>query len=151
MLFRSDEIAAARKQLSLLMVADELLEAVCGTACVLGVDSARASLMTVAAARANAALHGDAEVGADDVRVAAELVLAPRATRLPPLPESAADQEPAPPEPPPESHEENEPPPESESDPTTQHEPQALEDQILEATQAAIPAGLLSQLLAGGV
>ena len=150
-LISSDEIASARKQLSHLTVADELLEAVCGTACVLGVDSARASLMTVAAARANAALHGDAEVGADDVRVAAELVLAPRATRLPPLPESAPDQEPAPPEPPPESREENEPPPESESDPTTQHEPQALEDQILEATQAAIPAGLLSQLLAGGV
>ncbi len=161
----SEEIVAARERLSVVNIGDDLLEAVCGTAMVLGVDSARATLMTLSAARANAALNGDADdgadVGADDVRAAAELVLAPRATRLPPAPQSESsseqeqenqqepDQEPDQ-EPPPPS-EENEPPTESESDPASEQNPQALEDQILEATKAAIPAGLLSQLLAGGV
>ena len=154
-LISSEEIVAARARLFDMNIGDDLLEAVCGTAMVLGVDSARATLMTLSAARANAALNGDADVGADDVRAAAELVLAPRATRLPPtaqseasqeqLPEQEPDQEPPPPS------EENEPPPESESDPASEQNPQALEDQILEATKAAIPAGLLSQLLAGGV
>ena len=152
-----EEIVAARERLLDVTIGDELLEAVCGTAMALGVDSARATLMTLSAARANAALNGDLEVGGGDVRAAAELVLAPRATRLPPTPQSEAsteqeqepeeepEQEPLPPP------EENEQPPESESDPASEQNPQALEDQILEATKAAIPAGLLSQLLAGGV
>jgi magnesium chelatase subunit D len=156
-LISSEEVVAARARLFDMNIGDDLLEAVCGTAMVLGVDSARATLMTLSAARANAALNGDADVGADDVRAAAELVLAPRATRLPPAPQSEAsseqeqenqqepDQEPSPPP------EENEPPPESESDPATEQNPQALEDQILEATKAAIPSGLLSQLLSGGM
>ncbi|CAM8641627.1 magnesium chelatase subunit D [Oxalobacteraceae bacterium] len=154
-LISPQEIVAARARLLDVTIGDELLEAVCGTAMALGVDSARATLMTLSAARANAALNGGADVGADDVRAAAELVLAPRATRLPPAPQTEASQEQLPeqepeqePPPPPE---ENEQPPESESDPSSEQNPQALEDQILEATKAAIPAGLLSQLLAGGV
>jgi magnesium chelatase subunit D len=116
--------------------------------------------MTLSAGRANAALNSDLNVGGDDVRSAAELVLAPRATRLPPVsqpdpspeqeqePQQEPDQEPE--QPPPEendSPEENTP----DTDPSTEQNPQALEDQILEATKAAIPAGLLSQLLSGGI
>ena len=81
-----EEIVAARERLLDVTIGDELLEALCGTAMALGVDSARATLMTLSAARANAALNGDLEVGGGDVRAAAELVLAPRATRLPPTP-----------------------------------------------------------------
>ena len=148
-----EEIVAARERLLDVNIGDELLEAVCGTAMALGVDSARATLMTLSAARANAALNGDFEVGGGDVRAAAELVLAPRATRLPPTPQSEAspEQEQEPEQEPPPPPEENEQPPESESDPSSEQNPQALEDQILEATKAAIPAGLLSQLLAGGM
>ena len=148
-----EEIVAARERLLDVTIGDELLEAVCGTAMALGVDSARATLMTLSAARANAALNGDLEVGGGDVRAAAELVLAPRATRLPPTPQSEAspEQEQEPEQEPPPPPEENEQPPESESDPVSEQNPQALEDQILEATKAAIPAGLLSQLLAGGM
>ena len=156
-LISQQEIAAARARLSDVTINDDLLDALCGTAMALGVDSARATLMTLSAARANAALSGDLEVGGDDVRAAAELVLAPRATRLPPVSQ---------PEPSPEQEQENqqepdqepdqEPPPEDDSqqsdlDPSTEQNPQALEDQILEATKAAIPAGLLSQLLSGGI
>ena len=156
-LISPQEIVAARARLLDVTIGDELLEAVCGTAMALGVDSARATLMTLSAARANAALNGDADVGTDvgahDLRAAAELVLAPRATRLPPTPQSEAspEQEQEPEQEPPPPPEENEQPPESESDPASEQNPQALEDQILEATKAAIPAGLLSQLLAGGM
>ena len=156
-LISPQEIVAARARLLDVTIGDELLEAVCGTAMALGVDSARATLMTLSAARANAALNGDLEVGGGDVRAAAELVLAPRATRLPPTPQSEAsseqEQEPEeePEQEPPPPPEENEQPPDSESDPASEQTPQALEDQILEATKAAIPAGLLSQLLTGGV
>ena len=161
-LISSEEIVAARSRLFDVNIGDDLLEAVCGTAMVLGVDSARATLMTLSAARANAALNGDADVssdvGAHDVRVAAELVLAPRATRLPPAPQSEASQEQLPEQEPdqePPAPEENNSPEddstESDPDPSSEQNPHALEDQILEATKAAIPAGLLSQLLAGGV
>ena len=163
-LISSEEIVAARSRLFDVNIGDDLLEAVCGTAMVLGVDSARATLMTLSAARANAALNGDldvsADVGADDVRAAAELVLAPRATRLPPAPQSESsseqeqenqqqpDQEPPLPE---ENNSPEDDSTESDPDPSSEQNPHALEDQILEATKAAIPAGLLSQLLAGGV
>ena len=163
-LISSEEIVAARSRLFDVNIGDDLLEAVCGTAMVLGVDSARATLMTLSAARANAALNGDADVSADvgahDVRAAAELVLAPRATRLPPAPQSESsseqeqenqhqpDQEPPPPE---EKNSPEDDSTESDPDPSSEQNPHALEDQILEATKAAIPAGLLSQLLAGGV
>ncbi len=156
-LISQQEIAAARARLSDVTINDDLLDALCGTAMALGVDSARATLMTLSAARANAALSSDLDVGSNDVRAAAELVLAPRATRLPPVsqPESSSEQEQENQQEP-DQQPEQEPPPEedsqqSEPDPSTEQNPQALEDQILEATKAAIPAGLLSQLLAGGM
>ena len=157
-LISQQEIAAARARLPDVNINDDLLDALCGTAMALGVDSARATLMTLSAARANAALNSDLEVGGDDVRAAAELVLAPRATRLPPVsqPEPSSEQAQENQQEP--NHEpEQEPPPleddsqQPDPDPSTEQNLQALEDQILEATKAAIPAGLLSQLLAGGM
>jgi magnesium chelatase subunit D len=158
-LISPEEIAAARARLSDVTINDDLLDALCGTAMALGVDSARATMMTLSAARANAALNSDLEVGGDDVRAAAELVLAPRATRLPPVsqPEPSPEQEQENQQEPDHEPEQEPPPPEendspeSDPDPSTEQNPQALEDQILEATKAAIPAGLLSQLLAGGM
>lgn len=157
-LISQQEIAAARARLPEVTINDDLLDALCGTAMALGVDSARATLMTLSAARANAALNSDLAVGGDDVRAAAELVLAPRATRLPPVsqPEPSSEQEQENQQEPDQEPEQEPPPPEDDSqqpdpDPSTEQNPQALEDQILEATKAAIPAGLLSQLLAGGM
>ena len=157
-LILQQEIAAARARLPDVNINDDLLDALCGTAMALGVDSARATLMTLSAARANAALNSDLEVGGDDVRAAAELVLAPRATRLPPVSQLEPSSEQAQENQQEPDHEpEQEPPPpeedskQSDPDPSTEQNPQALEDQILEATKAAIPAGLLSQLLAGGM
>lgn len=157
-LISQQEIAAARARLPDVNINDDLLDALCGTAMALGVDSARATLMTLSAARANAALNSDLKVGGDDVRAAAELVLAPRATRLPPVsqPEPSSEQAQENQQEPDHEPEQEPPPPEDDSqqpdpDPSTEQNSQALEDQILEATKAAIPAGLLSQLLAGGM
>ena len=140
------DIEVARTRLTDTDVPDDILTALCGTALGLGIGSARASLMAIAAARANAALDGNAAVSDDDARVAAALVLAPRATRLPPMPEQA-DQ----------PHEQEQAQPPSEPETRQQDEQQAslqtpqepLEDRVLEAAKAAIPAGLLLQMQGG--
>lgn len=146
----ADDIATARERLAEVDVPDPLLNRLCGTALMLGVDSMRASIMAIAAARASAALDGNDSVTEDDASMAAALVLAPRATRLPPTP----DQQDTPPDeqaadtPPPEMQDHRQ---DQESSPPDLSESQPLEDRVLDAAKAAIPAGLLSHLLAGGL
>lgn len=139
----SGDLDAAREGLSAVTLPVPLMEALCGTALALGVDSMRASLLAVAAARASAALDGNVTAADDDARMAAALVLAPRATRLPPPPEPEQSAEQAA-EPPPEAgaeaSQDRPPPPAGDA---------ALDDTVLEAAKAAMPAGLLSQLLTG--
>jgi magnesium chelatase subunit D len=133
-------VLAARARLPSVTLAEPLAQALCATAMRMGVASLRASLLALRAARAAAALQGRAEATEDDARLAARLVLAPRATRMPPPPE-------APPEEPP-------PPPESEAPPppsAQEQEVQELEERLVEAVQAALPAGLLAALLNGEV
>jgi len=152
-------IAAARKRLAQLQTSDDVIAAICGTALALGVDSPRASLLAMRVARASAALDGNHTVTEEDASIAAQLVLGPRATRLPPMveqeqPEQQEQQEPEPEvesETQPEQHAaEPDTPPDHESEsPPPQDATQKLEDKVLEATQAAIPAGLLSQLMEG--
>ncbi len=134
--FEPVEFGAARALLRRVDIGDDAIEALCGTALALGIGSARAPLLAVRVARGSAALDGRAEVEAGDVALAARLVLAPRATCLPP----AAEQEP-PPEP-------EEPSPDRPDD-APDRDPDdagALADQVLEAARAAIPPGLLARL-----
>ena len=149
-------IAAARKRLANIQVSDDIIAAVCGTALALGVDSSRASLLAMRVARASAALDGNHSVTEEDASIAAQLVLGPRATRLPPMaeqeqPEQQEPEQEAESETQPEQHAaEPDTPPDHESEsPPPQDATQKLEDKVLEATQAAIPAGLLSQLMNG--
>ena len=147
------EIAAARERLAGIHAGEDIVTAICGTAMALGVESARAALLAMRVARASAALDGNDAVTEDDASIAAQLVLGPRATRLPPPPqqEQAPEQtEKQQAEQPPQPEQQSappEPPPPAEDRP--QDAGQKLEDRVLDATQAAIPAGLLSQLLAG--
>lgn len=147
-------VAAARTRLDAVEVPDDVLAALVETTRVLGVDSPRAAWGALRATRASAALQGRAVATAEDASCAARLVLGPRATRLPTPPEppqEPAQQEPqeqassdaAEPAPPPDDTEVPDTPPPSID------EPQSLEDRVLEAAAAALPAGLLAQLLHG--
>ena len=154
------EVLNARGRLSQVTIDDEAVQALCAAALALGIDSLRASVFAVRVARAAAALAGSLTVEEEHTGVAARLVLAPRATRLPPAapPENEAQDTPAetensPPEPPPEA---NSPDAEnqdgSNSDEDQEEElasPENLAELVLEAAQAAIPSGLLASLKIG--
>lgn len=137
--YDADEILAARALLPGIQVSEAQIEALCSTALALGIPSLRASIFAARAACASAALEGRTEVTDEDLAVAGRLVLAPRATMLPPM-EQPPD-EPPPPEP--------EEPDQEQDKGEDQQEPKELEDQVLEAAKAAIPADLLAQLQLG--
>ena len=165
-LWTADEVRAARLRLGRVQMAQESVQALCAAAMALGIDSLRASLFAARAARAAAALAGSDTVEEEHIAVAARVVLAPRATRLPPSPEQqepeppqedASPPEPAdnpapepPPEPPKDAHDDtkNEDGDDADSPPP---EPQEMAERVLEAAQAAIPAGLLASLKIGAL
>jgi len=157
----------ARENFSNVTVSEDSLNALVGVAEQLGVISIRALNLAINTAKCLAAFDSEDEVTSLHLQRAIALVLSPRATRMPQsappeeeeLP-SESDDEPEneqdpidqkpPPPPPPEDQsqeddkeEQEDEDQEPESNPET---PQALEDEILEAAQAAIPADLLARL-----
>ncbi|MBS0374686.1 MAG: magnesium chelatase subunit D [Proteobacteria bacterium] len=136
----ADAVIAARTRLDRTSVPDALLEELTRAALLLGIDSARAPLQAVRVTRIAAALNGRAEAIAEDAALAARLVLAPRATRVP-----AEDAAPPPAEPPPDRT--DVPPEEAEPGADSLD---ANADLVLEAARAAIPRALLDALTAGG-
>jgi magnesium chelatase subunit D len=171
----AQEVLNARERLSQVTIDDESVQALCAAALALGIDSLRASVFAVRVARAAAALAGSNTVEEEHTGVAARLVLAPRATRLPPAapPENEAQDTPAENQEPPknsDSDNKSEPPePPSKSDaPDAENKdesnadgdqeeaqdedpglPENLAELVLEAAQAAIPSGLLARLKMG--
>lgn len=115
----------------------EAIETLCGAALALGIDSPRAPLFAIRAARAAAALDGRPMIEPDDLSLAAALVLAPRAIRLPAPPETESE-----PEPPPEPEAEQQ----SDPDDSEALPDKPLEDLVLEAALATLPPDLLAQL-----
>ena len=133
------EIAAARARLPGVGAAgDAVLRGLCETAMVLGVDSPRAPLLALRAARASAALAGRPAPSEADAIIAARLVLAPRATRLP-APDQADAAEPEEPDPGAEREDDDAP---------AEPGPDAMRDMLVAAAAAALPAGLLAGLAA---
>ena len=158
-------------------LADDILEALCAAALALGVSSIRACVFAARVARLHAAMKGHMAVTSDDAAVAARLVLAPRATRVPAPPRDAAsqDDDAAHDEPQPRDNDLDSADPrdvEARDDAraddaradTARHEPEpdnersdddppslaaTPEDVVLAAASAAIPAGLLARLAAG--
>ncbi|ETX28707.1 magnesium chelatase subunit D [Roseivivax isoporae] len=123
------EIASARRRLRDVELADDALEALVHAAARLGVPGLRAVLFAAAAARAHAALSRRDAVGAQDLQIAAQLVLAPRATMLPEPEEDDADDQPE---------------PESPEDAAPEETGDALPEELLiEAVRALLPPGVL--------
>ncbi|SIT73168.1 protoporphyrin IX magnesium-chelatase [Ectothiorhodosinus mongolicus] len=143
-LWSLEQVRAAREKLPEVSVDEELLKVLCGTALALGVYSLRIPLLALRAARAAAALDGRSAATEEDAALAARLVLAPRATRLPAMEEEAEPEPPPPEEPPPEQDQAED---QEQQDPADLDKP--LEDRVLDAAKAALPAGLLAQLQAG--
>lgn len=117
---------------------DEALGAIAATGAALGVHSVRALIHAGEAALAHAGVSRRGAAEKSDLEAAARLVLAPRATQLPPPPQEPEADEPPPPEPGDTPQENNQ-----------QSADQKLEDKIVEAAAAAIPADLLEQLAKG--
>jgi magnesium chelatase subunit D len=161
-------VADARDRLARVEVPDAVIDAICRSSLLAGIDSIRGPLLALRVARIVAALHGHDAVTDQDASVAARLVLAPRATMLPEPPTEA----PAPPEPPepPESagDDADQPDPDpdrpddSEPEPPPSEEPEQPEagpdesdqeeragdtaDTVLQAVRAALPPDLLTRL-----
>ena len=165
----SKSIQYARENFSNITVSEDSLNALVGVAEQLGVISIRALTLAINTAKCLAAFDSEDEVTSVHLQRAIALVLSPRATRLPQsappeeeeIPQESdeqpeneqdpVDQEPPPPpETPPEDEkqdEDKEDQEDEEQEPESNTEtPQALEDEILEAAQAAIPADLLARL-----
>lgn len=153
-----DQVAAAGQRITAVTIDDESIADLCGTALALGIASLRGSLLAVQAARAAAALRGASSVADEDVLLAARLVLAPRATRLPAAVEQAPEEEDmteqadAPPPETPDVGNQAQTAPEQESqaqNPEDQPEADTMEipeDLVLAAAAAAIPPNLLADL-----
>ncbi len=103
-----------------------------------GITSLRAPLFALATARANAALDGRGSVTEDDLSLAAALIYAHRATRVPPDPAEAQPDDPPPEQP--DSEDRAEP----EGEDETQSLPQG--EMLVSAVKALLPPELLAGL-----
>ena len=133
-----EEIQAARIRLPALRASAEQVEAICTAAAALGIVSLRAPILALRVACASAALAAHAAVDQDDIALAARLVLAPRALVFPQ--EGSERSQPPPEPPPPETAEEDR------ADTGHSDIDRPLDEVILAAVQAALPADVLAAL-----
>jgi magnesium chelatase subunit D len=148
----TDQVQAARMRLQQIELPQAQLQALCGTAMALGIDSLRPPLLAARAARAIAALEGAATVSPAHATRAARLVLAPRATRLPPgeeaHPQEAAPPPAAPPSPPDPHKEDSSQDASQEEESLDVPNPEELQELMVAAVQACLSPGLLAMLRA---
>ncbi|WP_375279511.1 magnesium chelatase subunit D [Pseudooctadecabacter sp.] len=127
------DIARAKRDLPSVATSTEAITTLVSLCVQLGIDSQRPALFALRAARAHAALFLRKTIEPEDIEVAAALTLAHRATQLPQQDE--AEQTP------------------EEQDAPAPSDPQdigQLEDRVLDAVLANLPAGLLDQIGAHG-
>jgi magnesium chelatase subunit D len=139
-----EALAEARAVLPHVTLPDTAIAELAEVAARLGILSLRAPLHALAVARASAALSGVTEVEAADLTLAVELVLAPRATQIPEMPEDSPDQD-----------EDGDAP--DPSDDTEASDDESKQDEsemppaemLLDAAKAMLPPDLLARLQAG--
>jgi magnesium chelatase subunit D len=147
-------VVQARGALAAVRCDDEAVVALCTAAAALGIESLRVPFMALQVARVLAALDGRPEVGSEDLRTAARLVLGPRAVQIPAPHEPATAstrEEPPPPAPAPQGDPDAAGPQRDPRDGSTGDAAaaQELAERVLAAAHAAIPADLLTRLPAG--
>ena len=159
MLEISPELIAEAKNALLHIDCDaRLVESIMQSAATFGIDSIRAGLFAIRAAKALAALRSLPAVTEDEVVDAARLVFSHRATRMPSSNQQDCD-EPQNADDPSTQNDSPDPEPEEEQTNLDQQSDQsnvppktdppsneALEEMVVEAIQAGIPANLLAQL-----
>ena len=140
--WRGVELVPAAGMLADVAALDDAdMRALAATAEALGVDAIRALIFAGEVARGLAALAGRAAADTSDLAGAVRLVLAPRATRLPPQEHDAPPEDQPPP--PPDGEQDNQ------ADSEQQQREPDLSEMLVEAAKAAIPADLLAQLAQG--
>ncbi|MFN3892388.1 MAG: magnesium chelatase subunit D [Beijerinckiaceae bacterium] len=143
----AEDVANARARLETVAAPDALVERLVAAAFAFGVDSVRACVAAIHAARVNAALEGRNEASDADAAIAARLILSPRARRLP---QQEEQQPPA--EPQQQDREAEEGASDNNSPAPGEQERSDLDDQkemIVEAMRAAISPEMLTKLAAG--
>jgi magnesium chelatase subunit D len=136
-------VQAARRRLVDVGCTAEQLHTLCATAQALGIESLRPAWFAVRVARANAAWAGRDTVNDEDLMLAVRLVLAPRATQLPELPNEEEPEDTLEEPTPPEHRDDPETEPPDQAPPAPDTLPQEL---VLEAVRAALPPGLVASL-----
>ncbi len=131
-------VTTAREHLPNVTISDAFVRQISITALMYGVEGHRVDLFAVRAACAAAALELRDEVNAEDVELAARLVILPRATRIPTPP--PPDSPPPPPPPEPETPEEDTT--DEDGDPTPPEQLMPPPEQILEALIGELPEEL---------
>jgi magnesium chelatase subunit D len=131
------DLDAARARLGATALPEGAAETLVALAARFGIDSLRAPLLALAAARALAALDGAALASADHLREAAELVYPARATQAPAEPG---------PEPEPEDQSTEHEPPETPEEGAGMELPEEI---LVAAIAARLPAGLLDPARTG--
>ena len=142
------ELAEIRSALVKIEATEAQMRALCEVAFALGIDSMRAPLLALRLACVHAAIHDREFLEEEDLRIAAQMVLSPRATRMPTSQEAESAEPPEPPPPPNASNTEQDAAQED-TPPSPTTEPASLEDTILAAALASLPPKLLDQLLLG--
>lgn len=143
-------MAHAREVLHLVRLDAGMLQSLCAAALALGIASLRAPLLAARVARSSAALAGRRTVTEEDAKVAARLVLGPRATLIPDAPPAPGD----PSEP--QERQDEEPGPEpqladapDEGEADERPTGDAGTDMLVAAARAVVPPGLLADAAGG--
>ncbi len=131
-----DAIEAARARVPGIAATPDQAAALTALAARFGIDSLRAPLLALRAARAQAAFDGRGALSDEDIRDAAELVYPTRATMLP---QEEEDDPPEPPEPEPDREEGEERPEDAEG-------AEIPSELLVEAVAALVPRDLLARL-----